>query len=130
MNQLLTNAGIRPSYQRTMIFGYLLKTNSHPAAEAIFNALKGHISTLSLTTVYNTLNLLTTKGLINRLPISGQQARFDGFIKQHAHFSCYKCGRIYDVTLDTGALQFKEQHGFKVTDYQAVFKGICKLCKK
>ena len=56
---ILTQCGIRPSVQRLEIMEYLLNTNTHPTVEDVYDGLCKKLPTLSRTTVYNTLRLLS-----------------------------------------------------------------------
>jgi Fur family peroxide stress response transcriptional regulator len=43
------------------------------------------IPTLSKTTLYNTLNLFTERGIINMLNLEENESRYDADISLHAH---------------------------------------------
>ena len=49
--ELLKRLGVKPSVHRVAIMKYLLETNSHPAADDIYNALKDTTPTMSKATV-------------------------------------------------------------------------------
>ena len=51
--------GIRPSIQRVAIMKYLATHHTHPTVEEVFLALKKQLPTVSRTTVYNTLRMLS-----------------------------------------------------------------------
>ena len=60
--EYLLSYNVKPSVQRIAIMDYLLKHKTHPSIDEIYLALSKSIPTLSKTTVYNTLKLLTENG--------------------------------------------------------------------
>lgn len=93
----LRSCGISPSPQRVAVYGYLEKHRIHPTAETIMRDLKPELPTLSLTTVYNTLKLFVTKKLISEVIIEDGELRFDADMRDHAHFKCTRCQKVYDL---------------------------------
>ena len=57
--QRLVEKGIRPSLQRIAIMDWLIKHPTHPTIEDVYKGLAESIPTLSKTTVYNTLRMLS-----------------------------------------------------------------------
>jgi Fe2+ or Zn2+ uptake regulation protein len=65
LKTLLKEKGIKPTYQRLKILEYMSKNlNNHPTVEMVYDKLLQDIPTLSLTTVYNTLNNFLEKRLV------------------------------------------------------------------
>ena len=114
---------IKPSVQRIAIMEYLMAHRTHPTVDEIYLALSPSIPTLSKTTVYNTLKLLSENGAIQTLTI-------DAITAPHAHFFCKCCGRIYDLTpteSDTHPGEM-ERDGHQIQEIHHYYKGICKQC--
>ena len=65
----LQNHNIKPSVQRIAIMNYLIEHRTHPTVDEIYTALSPSIPTLSKTTVYNTLKLLSEQGAAQTLTI-------------------------------------------------------------
>lgn len=128
-SELLKRAGISPSYQRIMILASLLETDAHPSADVLFRQLGSDLPTISRATVYNTLNLLVEKGVINSLRTAGSETRFDSVSEKHGHFLCRKCKQIYDIPRQNIAADF-ELDGHLVESQELVYKGICKKCRE
>jgi Fur family peroxide stress response transcriptional regulator len=100
LKSLLKEKGIKPTYQRLKILEYMSKNlNNHPTVEMVYDKLLQDIPTLSLTTVYNTLNNFLEKRLVYGVTITGTEVRYDFNTDYHHHFLCKKCGQIYDVDL-------------------------------
>jgi len=124
---ILTKHGISPSFQRLKIYSCLMKTKSHPTAYTIFEKLKNEIPSLSKTTVYNVLKLLSEKGLIKEVRIEDHELRFDAEVREHGHFKCSVCGEVSDVFLNQELMQLIEQRN-KVTEIQFNITGVCEKC--
>jgi len=116
--------------QRLAIFRALLESHAHPDADAIHKRLKGAYPTLSLGTVYKTLEMLQSLGLARAVSSPGPTRRFDGNQHPHHHLWCTRCGKLMDVELDSLAhIALPESVGFQVTDVTIQFTGICADCK-
>ena len=64
--QMLEQHGIKPSAQRLAVADFVLHTDEHPTAERVLREAKSRCPMVSRATVYNTLNLLTKKGLLRQ----------------------------------------------------------------
>jgi Fur family peroxide stress response transcriptional regulator len=60
LKEKLKKKNINLSYQRLKVLEYLTQVRTHPTVDQIFTDLQKDISTLSKTTVYNTLKLAST----------------------------------------------------------------------
>ena len=126
----LADHDVKPSLQRIAVLGYLMEHRTHPTVEEIYQALHPQIPTLSKTTVYNTLRLLTEKGAAQQLTIDEKKVCFDADTSAHAHFLCRSCGKVYDIRLRQTDLQTEAEmpEGFAVEQSDLYFHGICKCC--
>jgi len=93
----LKACGIRPTAQRTRIASVLLSAPQHLSAEQILATLRGSGARVSKATVYNTLNLFASRGLIRQLSVDGARAWFDSNIDPHYHFHDLSSGALIDV---------------------------------
>ncbi len=122
---------IRPSVQRISIMDYLMRHRTHPTVDEIYTALAPSIPTLSKTTVYNTLKLLSEHGAIQTLTIDEKNTCYDAETSPHAHFLCKRCGKIYDIMHHEEATQTDSStdiEGHKIQETHYYYKGICKHC--
>lgn len=122
--------GIKPSLQRMAVMTYLIEHRTHPTADEIYTALHPSIPTLSKTTVYNTLKLLTEKGAALQLTIDERNCCFDADTSPHAHFLCTRCGRVYDMKLNQAELRKCAcvPDEFQTEDAQLYLRGCCPRC--
>ena len=128
---LLLTHHIKPSVQRMAIMDYLMDHCTHPTVEEIYSALSPTMPTLSKTTVYNTLKLLTDQGAIRMLSIDERFTCYDARTEPHAHFLCRKCGQVYDLPLPTGPgkAEATDGEGHNVEEIHYYYKGVCKQCR-
>lgn len=130
ITELLREKGISPSLQRIQIYKYLMDNRIHPNVDMIYRALVKAIPTLSKTTVYNTLKLFQSKGLVSVITIDENEARFDINTQRHGHFKCIECGRIFDFDVEEIKFDPEFEKENKILDEQLYLKGYCKDCLK
>ena len=128
IKEILKSKGIKPSYQRILVYNHINSHIDHPSVDTIFKAISGSIPTLSKTTIYNILNLFAKKGIVDALTIDKNEVRYDFIKKPHAHFMCKICGKIYDIHLKSDVCLKDFVEGHKVEDAHVNFKGVCKEC--
>ncbi|HEV2443644.1 MAG TPA: transcriptional repressor [Steroidobacteraceae bacterium] len=95
--QRLSDCGIRPTAQRVRIASLLLSAPQHLSAEQILANLRSAGARVSKATVYNTLNLFASHGLIRLLSVDGSRAWFDSNVDAHYHFHDTSSGALIDV---------------------------------
>lgn len=117
--------------QRRRIFEVLHGNDVHPTAEAVHQAVRVDLPTISLRTVYQTLNDLASMGEIQHLEFGTGSGRFDPNIDPHHHLVCDACGSITDVSADTAHLPVPAEAtpGFTVRATEIVFRGRCQACE-
>lgn len=125
----LIEHGVRPSNYRIRILQYLEDEKLHPTADQMYHYLLSEFPTLSKMSVYNTLDTLLEAGLIRELTIENNEVRFDSIIKDHGHFKCNHCGKIYNFDIDFMSLKISGLNQFIVKDQDVFLKGICSECQ-
>jgi Fur family transcriptional regulator, peroxide stress response regulator len=132
MDQLLdtlSQKGIQPSVQRLKILEALISERSHPNVAMLYEKLLKEISTISKTTIYNTLSAFADKGLVSMLTITPEEIRYDGETRPHHHLLCRECGVIFDVNVQCDVAARLEIDGHKVDEVHGYFRGICRDCR-
>lgn len=130
--QQLTEHGVKPSAQRIAIMHYLMTHFTHPTVEDVYQGLSPDMPTLSRTTVYNTLRLLSEQKAAQMLTIDDHHVCYDGNTAPHVHFICRKCGRVIDLMGEQAPSMAvtREVEGNVVDEAQLYYKGICADCRK
>lgn len=85
------------SRQREALLTELRGRKDHPTAEELYFSLRAVMPNYSLGTVYRNLADLSTEGIIMKISSGYGPERYDGNIKPHGHFTCTKCGKVYDL---------------------------------
>ena len=123
----------RNTLQRQIILEELCKLTSHPTAADLYEIVRRRLPKISLGTVYRNLELLTQMNEIQKLDISGSEARFDGNAAPHYHIRCVRCERVDDLHEAPDNLVksgVTELDGYEILGYQLKFFGICLDCRK
>jgi Fur family peroxide stress response transcriptional regulator len=129
--EALRNKGYRATPQRIAICRIALGSRQHPSAQSIYEEVKKIHPTVSLATVYKTLQVLRDLDLVQELNFPKGQARFDSYMKPHINLICMQCGNIIDlndlITKEiikrvAAATKFKP-NGQRIDVY-----GICQKC--
>jgi len=133
MIERLKASDCRITPQRYAVLNVLAKSTDHPSAESIHAELINHYPTMSLATVYKTINLLKREGEILELEFSDLGNRYDGNKPYpHPHVICSECGKIVDPSqLDLDAITNKmmAETGFKILTHRLDFYGLCPDCQ-
>lgn len=124
--KILSDHNIKPSLIRVMIYDFLRGTKSHPTVDEIYQHLHPSAPTLSKTSVYNSLKLFVSSGLVKALSIDGTQIRYDADMGHHGHFRCEECSKVYDFNIHEDAESGLD--GFKVDTREIFYSGCCREC--
>ncbi|HHW41212.1 MAG TPA: transcriptional repressor [Syntrophomonadaceae bacterium] len=131
ISEKLNRLGLKATPQRLAILELLDGNTSHPSAEEIYRRLKPVYPSLSLATVYGTMETLAKAGELQELNIDPGRKRFDPNPIPHGHFFCQKCQRVYDIELDFPMLEVPGELGeFLAESYSVNLYGLCPGCRK
>lgn len=121
---LLRERDIQPSAQRVAIAEYVLETTSHPSADQVWERVKSRIPMVSRATVYNTLNLFVSHGLLRELVLAEGRTVFDPRIEPHHHMVDVETGEIHDIAWDKLEVKGVDQLAhLDVHEHQVVLRG-------
>jgi Fe2+ or Zn2+ uptake regulation protein len=123
--------GLKVTPQRQAVFRALHDNHTHPSAESVYAEVSEQMPTISLRTVYQTLNDLAEMGEILHLELGTGSARFDANVEDpHHHLVCDGCGLVRDVHADVGSVRFTDAlpPGFRVSGTEIVVRGRCERC--
>ncbi len=120
----------RMTRQRRAVMEVLKSTRSHPDAAWIYQEVKKKVPSISLGTVYRTLDALVKEGKVVALHTGGA-TRYDAFTHPHAHLVCTACGRVEDLKLELPRLLEKAQAqnpAVRLDAVRLIFEGLCADC--
>jgi Fur family peroxide stress response transcriptional regulator len=135
LTHALQEAGMRLTPQRQAICKLLTETGEHPTATMIYESLKPHYESLSLATVYNTLETLVDLGVVNTLGHVGDKncIHYDAETEPHVNLACIACHKIIDLPsahVTHLAGEITDTSGYKLLGARVVYYGICPACQK
>jgi Fur family peroxide stress response transcriptional regulator len=129
--EALRNKGYRATPQRIAICRFALHSRDHPTAQRIYDEVKKVHPTVTLATVYKTLQILGKLDLIQELGFPQGKARFDSYMKPHINLVCLRCGNIRDLD-DLTAREIVKRvvatTKFTATRQRLDIYGICQNC--
>ena len=126
---LFRERGLKVTPQRQCIFRVLHETRQHPTAESVYDEVRQEMPTISLRTVYQTLNDLAAMGELQQLTLGSGSSRFDPTVAPHHHLVCESCGRVSDLHVDFPEVRVPEDAGFMASSTEIVFRGRCDACR-
>ena len=129
--EILQRAGIVTTRQRIGLLEMLLRRTDHPDAERLLAEARDGMPSISVDTVYRTLNLFAEAGVIQRMAVPTRRARFDGCTDPHDHFLCSDCETIQDIPRPSkraASIPALVSACGIVSDVQTVYVGVCRRC--
>jgi Fur family peroxide stress response transcriptional regulator len=129
LNERLATRGFRFTPQRQQVYNVLLQKRDHPTAEEVFIRSKAAMPDISMATVYNCLDALVTCGLVRQVALERGAARFCPNMREHCHFYCDACQKVFDIDLSTPA-GLPLPKGFAAERYEIAIHGRCPACSR
>ena len=134
LTSALKRAGMRLTPQRLAICGLLAASREHPTAAEIYRQLKPRFASLSLATVYNTLEALVRLGAVNTLGHAGDGSdHYDADLDPHVNLACISCSRIIDIPsrhVDHMVQEVTAASGYRLLGARLLYYGLCPDCLK
>lgn len=133
VTRVLRDNGFKVTPQRLAVYEALNSTTSHPNAEMLYQMLQPDYPTMSLATVYKTMDIFAELGLVQVLNVGEDSYRYDAEISAHSHIRCVDCNRVDDVfEVQDEALMdsVRTKSGYSLTGRQLYFFGRCPACRK
>lgn len=131
--QTLREKGLKVTPQRIAVYNMLCHTVEHPNAEMIYKTLEPDHPTMSLATVYKTLDAFKHLGLVQELNVGEPSSRYDAAVHCHPHTVCLSCGKVQDLhreELTEVSRKLVPDLDFEVECEQLILYGRCADCKE
>ena len=129
--EALRKKGYKATPQRIAICRFALNSRDHPTAQQVYDQVKKIHPTVSLATVYKTLEVLKSLDLIQEINLPQGQGRFDSYMKPHINLICLQCGNIVDLDETTAIEETRKVAAaakFKPKGQRIDIFGTCKGC--
>jgi Fur family ferric uptake transcriptional regulator len=129
----LREQGFRLTPQREMVLSVLHEIEGFATADEIYEGVRRLSSSVDISTVYRTLELLQDFHLVASVNPGDGQRRYEllGIHDQHFHLVCRSCGRIVGVesrTIGSFATRMKEEYDFEIDLEHLSIPGLCRQC--
>ncbi len=93
----LKDYGILPTQQRLLIARVLFSRNQHLSADQVMQYVNDDADRVSKATVYNTLGLFASKGLVREVIVDPTRVFYDPNTSNHHHFYNADTGELRDI---------------------------------
>lgn len=131
--EVLRAHGLRVTAQRQLVLD-AVRDQGHATAERVHETICGQVAGVNITTVYRTLDLLESLGLIAHTHLShGAPVYHLAGDRGHVHLVCHRCGAVDEVkpeVFDGLRRSLEEQRGFLLDVGHVALFGICANCEK
>lgn len=110
-----------------------LEDGRHHNAETILERVREHLPGVSLGTIYRTLDILRSIGLVQVFSHAGGAAKYEATLEKHHHLVCTNCGEVVNVAVNEAlplAQALAQDHGFDGVDCALVVTGRCPRCAR
>lgn len=129
----LRDAGLRVTQPRLAVLAAVAH-HPHADTETVIAAAREVLPSVSHQAVYDSLNALTSAGLLRRIQPEGLVARYENHRgDNHHHVVCRQCGAIADVDCAVGeapCLHASNDHGFAIDEAEVIYWGTCPACSQ
>lgn len=129
---ILKEKGYRLTPQRRVILDILHQGDAHLTADAIFEQVKDRVTGVNRSTVYRTLELMESLGLVVKAELHGAHVYHHSEEGHHHHLKCRSCGRISELpekSLESLIHSLRENQGFEPDLHHIVISGLCLDCR-
>ena len=130
----LSGGGHRNGLARRAVVELLSRQDCCLTAQEIFDALRAEDRQVGIASVYRVLDLLTDKGLLQRIDLGAGVARYEPAHsggEHHHHLLCTTCGRVEafeDDELERALRNVEQRTGYSVAGHDVVLRGNCRSC--
>lgn len=119
--------------QRLAVYNVIQSRKDHPNAEELHEEVKKLHPSISLSTIYQVLDLLQELGLISKIKSVERDSRYETDISPHLNAICPKCGAIQDYHTDSISEfwnKIKKEFNFEPLSKRIDAYRVCEKCRK
>ncbi len=131
--ELLRDHGLNVTAQRIAVLR-AVSDKPHGTADDIYTSVYAELGAISRQGVYDSLAVLTDKGVLRRIQLAGPSARYENRVgDNHHHLICRECGATLDVDCAVGVtpcLTAAENAGYQIDEAEVIYWGRCPKCQK
>lgn len=141
--EIMRSEGFKVTPQRCAILGLFEQHGDHLTPQEVYQRLEGKVGSLSLATVYNSLEMFEKVGILTRFCTEQGHTYYDPNPEPHHHAVCEDCGAIYDMEIPESTMQqlmgvldgrsvgenSAKEIGFRIRETRLWFRGLCGSCQ-
>ena len=120
--------------QRKLLLSLIKKAGGHISAKELYRRASKRNESISLATVYRTLQLFKELGLVEERRLGQVYCHYEmKDSTEHQHLVCRSCGKVIEVEsplLSKLVEELKHEHGFNLTKIELYMEGYCPQCDK
>jgi Fur family ferric uptake transcriptional regulator len=130
----LRGGGYRNGVARRAVVELLGRQDCCLTAQEIFDELRADGRRVGIASIYRVLDLLTDRGLLQRIELGGGIARYEPVHSggaHHHHLVCDDCGKVEafaDDELERALRDVESKTGYSVAGHDVVVRGACGDC--
>tara|TARA_B100000586_G_C20028523_1_gene392229 strand:- start:181 stop:579 length:399 start_codon:yes stop_codon:yes gene_type:complete len=98
--KLLKNYGIKTTKQRLQISDLIFVKNQHFSASSLIEKIRKNKLPISQATIYNTLFLFESKGLLKTINLENEKKFYDTNLSHHHHIYNMNTNTLTDINND------------------------------
>jgi Fur family ferric uptake transcriptional regulator len=132
--ELLARKKLKKTSQRELIWGILMESKGHPSVEEIRDRLLAKGQRIGIATIYRTLKILLTAGMIRQSKLNGM-TRYEAVVNEpnHLHFICNVCKRTVEFPssqIEDLLRKVTAEYRFQERYSRYMILGICRACRR
>jgi Fur family ferric uptake transcriptional regulator len=124
----------RGTQQRQLILEIIQRADRHVDADEIYRQARRKLPSISLSTVYRSLQLFKDLGLVEEHQLDGMRRYYESMPRsRHHHLVCLGCGQVFEFycpSTERIKSRLSREEGFKVTGVDVRLVGYCPKCQQ
>jgi Fur family ferric uptake transcriptional regulator len=129
----LREQGLRATTQRLLILETLRDSAGHITAEQIYQRVVDRLPSLSIVSVYRTLEFFADRGIATRTNFGDRAVQWEWFGgSEHHHLLCRACGHRQEISgtlFAEAAAHLQRDYGFRAELRHLALWGTCADCQ-
>ncbi len=126
LEQRCSDAGLKMTDQRRIILRVLGEAEDHPSVETVYERAKALDSSISMATVYRTLNMLDELQLVTRHEFKENFSRYEVNMDHHHHLIDLETGDVIEFQneeLEHLKARIAHELGYDLVDHRLELYG-------
>lgn len=126
LEQRCLDAGLKMTGPRKTILRVLGEAKDHPSVEVVYERAKALDSSISIATVYRTLNMLDELDLVTRHEFNESFSRYETNMEHHHHLIDLETGQVIEFQnqeLEILKEKIAREMGFELVDHRLELYG-------